>query len=100
MLVWISTSKIDNRCNIYSTAITGKYVEKKEEPFHVCAGLEKAFDGVSRDCIRWSLRRRRVQESVMNMVITLYVNTSSMVKKGQEHQNNLQWELEFTKGQL
>ena len=56
-----------------------KHVEKKEL-FHVFVNLEKAFDGVPREIIRWALRRRKVPERLINMVMALYVNASSKVK--------------------
>jgi len=42
--------------------------------------LEKAFDRVPRESIKWASRRRKVPERLINMVMALYVNASSKVK--------------------
>jgi len=57
-----------------------KHIEKKKELFHVFVDLEKAFDRVPREIIRWALRRQKVPERLINMVMALYVNASSKVK--------------------
>ena len=57
-----------------------KHMEKKKELFHVFVDLEKAFDRVPRETIRWALRRQKVPERLINMVMALYENTGSRVK--------------------
>ena len=59
-----------------------KHMEKKKEVVHVFVDLERAFDGVPRENIRWALRRQKVPERLINMVMALYVNTKSRVKTG------------------
>ena len=54
--------------------------EKKKEQFHVFVDVEKAFDRVPREIIRWASRRLKVPERLINMVMALYVNASSKVK--------------------
>ena len=42
--------------------------------------LEKAFDRVPREIIRWTLRRQKVPEKLINIVMALSVNASYKVK--------------------
>ena len=60
--------------------IQEKYAEKKKELYHVFVDLEKAFDRVPRELIRWALRRQMVPERLINMIMALYQNTRSRVK--------------------
>ena len=57
-----------------------KYQEKKEKLYHVFVDLEKAFDRVPREVIRWALRRQKVPEKLIKQVMALYKNTRSRVK--------------------
>ena len=36
-----------------------KHIEKKKELFHAFVDLQKAFDRVPREIIRWALRRQK-----------------------------------------
>ena len=49
-----------------------KYLEKKQKLYHIFVDLEKAFDKVPRPAIRWALRRQRVPESLIDLVMALY----------------------------
>ena len=60
--------------------IQEKYMEKKKELVHIFVDLEKAFDRVPREIIRWALRRQRVPERLINMVMALYASAKSRVK--------------------
>ena len=62
--------------------IQEKYAEKKKNLFHVFVDLEKAFDRIPREMIRWALRKQKVPERLINMVMALYVNAKSRVKTG------------------
>ena len=62
--------------------IQEKYAEKKRRLYHVFVDLEKAFDRVPREVIRWALRRQCVPERMISLVMALYVNTRSRVKTG------------------
>ena len=42
--------------------------------------LEKAFDKEPRPAIRWALRRQRVPESLIDLVMALYSETRSRVR--------------------
>ena len=57
-----------------------KYREKKRKLYHVFVDLEKAFDCVPREVIEWALRRQRVPEKLVRMVMLLYEGTTSRVK--------------------
>ena len=56
-----------------------RYMEKKKKLFHIFVDLQKAFDRVPRDVIRWALRRQKVPEHLINLVMSLYVDTTSKV---------------------
>ena len=57
-----------------------KYRDKKKRLYHIFVDLEKAFDRVPREAIRWALRRQRVPERLIEVVVALYQNTRSRVK--------------------
>ena len=57
-----------------------KYLEKRTMLYHVFVDLEKAFDKVPRRAISWALRRQLVPESLLQLVMLLYDETSSRVK--------------------
>ena len=57
-----------------------KYKAKRKELYHVFVDLEKAFDRVPRETIRWALRRQKVPERTVDMVMALYGNTKSRVR--------------------
>ena len=56
-----------------------KYGEKRKL-YHVFVDLEKAFDRVPREMIVWALRRQKVPENLIILVLALYENTRSRVK--------------------
>ena len=57
-----------------------KYGAKRKQLFHIFVDLEKAFDRVPREAIRWALRRQLVPEKLINQVMLLYQNTRTRVK--------------------
>lgn len=57
-----------------------RYGEKKKKLYHVFVDLEKAFDKVPRAAICWALRRQRVPESLIRLVMSLYTDSRSRVK--------------------
>merc|ERR1712121_423716 len=57
-----------------------KYQEKKLKLYHVFVDLEKAFDRVPREVIRWALRRQKVPERLINLIMALFHDTKSRVK--------------------
>jgi len=56
-----------------------KYGEKRKL-YHVFVDLEKAFDRVPREMIVWALRRQKVPENLIILVMALYENTRRRVK--------------------
>ena len=59
-----------------------KYTKKKKRVYHIFVDLEKAFDRIPREAIRWALRRQMVPERLVNQVMALYVGTTSRVRTG------------------
>ena len=57
-----------------------KYQEKKLKLYHIFVDLEKAFDRVPREVIRWALRRQKVPERLINLIMALFYDTKSRVK--------------------
>jgi len=56
-----------------------KYSAEEKELFHVFVDLEKAFDRVPRQAIRWALRRQLVPERLIDQVMALYAQSTSKV---------------------
>lgn len=59
-----------------------RFMEKRRRLYHVFVDLEKAFDRVPREIIRWALRRQRVPERLVESVMGLYEGTKSRMKTG------------------
>ena len=57
-----------------------KYIAKRKKLYHIFVDLEKAFDRVPREVIRWALRRQRVPEKLINQVMLLYQRARSRVR--------------------
>ncbi len=57
------------------------YKEKKKMLYLIFVDLEKAFDRVPREVIAWTLRRQMVPERLIKLVMALYVNSMSKVKR-------------------
>ena len=57
-----------------------KYQEKKLKLYHIFIDLEKAFDRVPREVIRWALRRQKVPERLINLIMALFYDIKSRVK--------------------
>lgn len=55
------------------------YMEKNKKLFHIFVDLQKAFDRIPREVIRWALRRQMVTESLIDLVMSLYDDTRSRV---------------------
>ena len=60
--------------------LQGKFGAKKKKLFLVFVDSEKAFDRVPREAIRWALRRQKVPERLIALVMALYSNTRSRVR--------------------
>ena len=57
-----------------------KYSSKKKTLYHIFVDLEKAFDKVPREAVRWALRRKKVPERLVELVCMLYNHSTSKVK--------------------
>ena len=49
-----------------------KFMEKGKDLFYVFVDLKKAFDRVSRDVVRWTLRQLGVEEWLVQTVMAMY----------------------------
>ena len=58
----------------------------KNKKFFIFVDLEKAFDGVPREVIRFTLRRKGVPEYLVNGVMSLYKGCKTDVSINGEHQ--------------
>ena len=57
-----------------------KYLAKTENFYFAFVDLEKAFDRVPGDAIRWTLRRLGVEGQVVTFVQSMYRNAPSQVR--------------------
>ena len=56
------------------------HLEKNKELFFAFVDLEKAFDRVPRDIVKWALRKLRVDEWLIRTVMAMYENSASTVR--------------------
>ena len=57
-----------------------KYLEKKKKLYLAFVDLEKAFDRVPRDVVRWAMRKLGVDEWLIETVMAMYKNSNSAVR--------------------
>ena len=57
-----------------------KYQAKKKELYYAFADLEKAFDRVPREVVRWALWMSGVEEWLVNAVMALYQDARTVVR--------------------
>ena len=57
-----------------------RYREKNKELYFAFIDLEKAFDRVPRDIMRWALRKAGVEEWLVQAVMSLYRNPRTCIK--------------------
>ena len=57
-----------------------KHQAKKKRLYYAFVDLEKAFDRVPREVVRWALRMSGVEEWLVNAVMTLYQDASTVVR--------------------
>ena len=60
-----------------------KFMEKRKDLFYTFADLEKAFDRVPRDVVRWALRQLDVEEWLVQTVIAMYQKAKTTVRTKQ-----------------
>jgi hypothetical protein len=57
-----------------------KHLEKRRKLFHLFIDLEKAFDRMPRQYIRWALRRQCVPEHLICLVMATYADAKTAVR--------------------
>ena len=57
-----------------------KYLDKKKELYFAFVDLEKAFDRVPRDIVKWAMRKLGVDEWLIQTIMAMYENSSSRVR--------------------
>ena len=57
-----------------------KHLAKKKKLYYVFVDLEKAFDGVPREVVRWALRKLGVDELLIRTVMSLYTEVCTVVR--------------------
>ena len=60
-----------------------KFLEKKKDLYFAFVDLEKAFDRVPREVVRWALRKRGVEEWMVNAVMVMYKSARTAVRTKQ-----------------
>ena len=64
-----------------------RYLEKKKKLSFASVDLEKAFDLVSREVVKWVMRKLGVDEWSIRAVMTMYRNSKSVIRV-----NNTLWD--------
>ena len=57
-----------------------KYLQKKKKLYFAFIDLEKAFDRVSCDVIRWAMRKLGFDELIVSFVMSMHENVRSRVR--------------------
>ena len=57
-----------------------KFLAKKKHLYFAFVDLEKAFDRVPREVVRWALRMSGVDEWLVEAVMALFVDSSTVVR--------------------
>ena len=60
-----------------------KFMEKRKDLFYAFVDLEKAFDRVLRDVVRWALRQLGVKEWLVQTVVVMYEKARTTVRTKQ-----------------
>ena len=60
-----------------------KFLEKRKDLFFAFVDLEKAFDRVPREVVRWALRQLGVEEWLVQTVIAMYERARTVVRTKQ-----------------
>ena len=76
-----------------------KHLAKKKELFFAFVDLEKAFDRVPREVVRWFLRRAGVEEWLVTFVMLLYTDASTVVRTSTGYTDSFPVKWEFTRVQ-
>ena len=68
-----------------------KFLAKKRPLYYVFVDLEKAFDRIPREVVRWALRKLEVEEWLVKAVMVMYKKVRTMVKT--KHRNSEEFEV-------
>ena len=68
------------RGTIDARQLQERYLGNKEKLYFAFVDLEKAFDRVPREVVRWSLRKLGVMEWLVSMVMAMYSGSKSKVR--------------------
>ena len=77
-----------------------KYRAKKKELFYVFVDLEKAFDRVPREVVEWALRKLRVEEWLVRVVMAFYEGARTQVRVNGELSNDFPVEVGVHQGSV
>ena len=67
-----------------------KFLEKRKDLFFAFVDLEKAFDRVPREVVRWALRQLGVEEWLVQTVMTIYERARTVVRTKQRYSTELE----------
>jgi len=57
-----------------------RYIVKKKELYFIFVDLEKAFDGVSREVVKWAMRKLGIEEWLVRVVMAMYEGVTTQVR--------------------
>ena len=57
-----------------------KFLKKRKDLFFTFVDLDKAFDRVPREVVRWALRQLGVEEWLVQTVMTMYERARTVVR--------------------
>ena len=57
-----------------------RFLEKKRELYFAFVDLEKAFDRVPREIVKWAMRKLKVDEWLIDIVMAMYQDSNSSVR--------------------
>jgi hypothetical protein len=67
-----------------------KFMAKKRALYYAFVDLEKAFDRVPREVVRWALRKLMVEEWLVNVVMAMYEKARTMVRVSQGYSDQFE----------
>ena len=77
-----------------------KFLEKRKDLFFAFVDLEKAFDRVPREVVRWALRQLGVEEWLVQTVMTMYERARTVVRTKQDYITEFEMKVEVHQGSV
>ena len=77
-----------------------KFMEKRKDLFYAFVDLEKAFDRVPRDVVRWALRQLGVEEWLVQTVMVMYEKARTTVRTKQGSSEEFEVKVGVHKGSV